>query len=177
MNDKLEAYLAKQDIYELCCRYMRGLDRHDPKLMLEQFWEDGWCEYGFYNSAPGEFISFCMEALKDHVANQHLIGNVLVEIEGNQAFGEVYFQAYHKMASDNGFDDVIIAGRYVDRYECRDGVWKFAYRSEVVDWSRTEPTSDPYFELAPDCIRGGRQNDPVYRTDDRCRPGSNPAQG
>ena len=37
MNEKLQDYIAKQDIYELSCRYMRGLDRHDKQLMREQF--------------------------------------------------------------------------------------------------------------------------------------------
>ena len=170
MNEKLQDYIAKQDIYELSCRYMRGLDRHDKQLMREQFWEDGWCEYGFFNSSPTELIDFCMEALKEHTANQHMIGNVLIELEGEQAYGEVYFQAYHKIASEKGFEDVIIAGRYLDRYECRDGVWKFAYRSEIVDWSRTHPTQDSYFEMAPDCLRGGRSDDAVYQRDNRRKP-------
>lgn len=171
MNERMQACLDKQEIYELSCRYMRGLDRHDPDLMLEQFWEDGWCEYGFYNSAPGEFIAFCMEALQGHVANQHLIGNVLIDIDKEDAFGEVYFQAYHKIADAEGFQDMIIAGRYLDRYERREGVWKMAYRSEIVDWSRTEPSCDTYFAMAPDCFRGARRDDRVFRRDDRYRRG------
>ena len=83
MSDAIEALIAKQEIYELSCRYMRGLDRLDAQLMRDQFWEDGWCEYGFYDSSPSEFIDFCMEALKEHVANQHMIGNVLVELDGD----------------------------------------------------------------------------------------------
>ncbi len=170
MSDAIEALIAKQEIYELSCRYMRGLDRLDAQLMRDQFWEDGWCEYGFYDSNPSEFIDFCMQALQDHVANQHMIGNVLVELDGDEAYGEVYFQAYHKVAAESGYEDVIIAGRYRDRYQRRDGIWKFAYRSEIVDWSRTEPTQDSYFELAPNCIRGGRQDDPIYRREDRRKP-------
>ena len=170
MSETLQALVAKQEIYELCCRYMRGLDRHDSQLMLDQFWQDGWCEYGFFNSSPADFIAFCMQALKEHVANQHMIGNVLIELDGDQAYGEVYFQAYHKVPADTGFEDMIIAGRYRDRYECRDGVWKFAYRSEIVDWSRTQTTNDSYFDMAPQCIRGGRQDDPIYRRDDRSKP-------
>ena len=170
MNDKLDQLLSKQEIYELSCRYMRGLDRHDSELMLEQFWEDGWCEYGFYNDSPKAFIEFCMGALGDHAANQHMIGNVLIELEGDEAFGEVYFQAYHKIAGENGFEDVIISGRYLDRYERRDGVWKYTYRSEIVDWSRTEPSNDPYFNMAPDCLRGGRSDDAVYQRDNRRHP-------
>ncbi|TDG14878.1 nuclear transport factor 2 family protein [Seongchinamella unica] len=170
MNAAIEALLAKQDIYELSCRYMRGLDRHDPLLMRDQFWADGWCEYGFFDSSPADFIDFCMQALQAHVANQHLIGNVLIELDGEQAYGEVYFQAYHKVPAETGFEDVIIAGRYRDRYERRNGMWKLAYRSEIVDWSRTQPSNDSYFDLAPQCLRGGRQDDPVYRRDDRRKP-------
>ena len=74
------------------------------------------------------------------------------------------------MATEQGFEDMIIAGRYLDRYENRGDVWKFAYRSEVVDWSRSQPTNDPYFDLAPDCLRGSRADDPVYQGDKRRRP-------
>ena len=111
-----------------------------------------------------------MGALQDHIANQHKIGNVLIELEGDEAFGEVYFTAYHKVPAETGFEDVIIAGRYLDRYELRDGSWKFAYRSEVVDWSRTEATADTYFDQAPDCIRGARQDDPLYDRKKRYKP-------
>jgi len=162
MSDPLETLLAKQELYELACKYMRGLDRLDRELLLSVFHQDGWCEYGFSNCKATEFVDFAIDALSGHEANQHMIGNTLFEVEGDEAFGEVYFNAYHKIAGENGFEDVVIAGRYLDRYEKRDGQWKFAYRSERVDWSRTTPTSDSYFDLATDCLRGGRMDDAVY---------------
>ena len=170
MNSKLAVCLAKQDIYELSCRYMRGLDRLDSQLLLAQFWDDGWCEYGFHNSEPAGFVEFAIAALQGHLANQHMIGNVLIEVEGDEAFGEVYFHAYHKIPAEQGFEDVTIAGRYLDRYENRGGTWKFAYRSEIVDWSRSQPTNDPYFTLAPDCLRGARADDAVYQRANRRKP-------
>ena len=103
-----------------------------------------------------------MGALATHAANHHFVGNILVDLDGDEAFGEVYFSAYHKIGGENGFDDVIIAGRYLDRYERRGGVWKFAYRSERVDWSRTGPCNDPYFQLAPEGLVGARRDDAVY---------------
>lgn len=170
MEQGLQTLLAKQAIYELACTYSRGLDRLDRELLLSTFWEDGWCEYGFSNCAPAEFADFAINALQDHAANQHMIGNVLIDVEGDEAFGEVYFNAYHKIKAEEGFEDVIIAGRYLDRYERRDGLWKFAYRSERVDWSRTEPTRDSYFDLAPDCLRGSRNDDAVFDRASRYRP-------
>ncbi len=162
MDKRLQALLAKQDIYELSCQYMRGLDRLDEALLVSVFFADAWCDYGFTQGSPAEFARFAITALQSHASNQHMLGNVLIELEGDEAYGEVYFNAYHKVMGETGFEDVIIAGRYLDRYERRDGIWKFAYRSERVDWSRTQPTSDSYFDLAPDCLRGGRQDDMVY---------------
>jgi hypothetical protein len=169
----VETLLAKQDIYELSCRYMRALDRLDVDLMKSVFFDDAWCEYGFIDCPAPEFADFCMRALGGHVANHHMIGNVLVEVEGDEAFGEVYFHAYHKVpaASGEGFEDLVIAGRYLDRYERRDGTWKIAYRSERNDWSRTATTNDPYFDLMSKGLRGSRQDDAVYDKTNRRRLG------
>jgi len=163
-TDRVETLLAKQEIYELACKYCRALDRLDAELMRSVFFEDAYCEYGFFNGSAAAFADFAMKALGGHVANHHMLGNVLIEVEGDEAFGEVYFHAYHKLeaASGSGFDDLVIAGRYLDRYEKRDGLWKMAYRSEITDWSRTTPTNDPYFEMAPGGLRGSRADDAVY---------------
>ena len=192
---RLESFLAKQEIYELACKYCRALDRLDEALLLSVFYEDAYCEYGFYNGDPKQFAGFAIKALENHAANHHMLGNVLVEVEGDEAFGEVYFHAYHKLkaepgieaepglkpedvndtgskptpGSGNHYDDLVIAGRYLDRYEKRDGVWKIAYRSERNDWSRLSPTNDGYFDSAPDGLRGSRRDDAVYDTANRRR--------
>jgi hypothetical protein len=162
--------MAKQEIQELACKYSRGLDRLDADLLRSVFFEDAFCEYGFYDGPAAGFIDFAMGALREHTANHHMIGNMLIEVEGDEAFGEVYFNAYHKVAAESGFEDIIIAGRYLDRYERRDGVWKIAYRSERNDWSRTQPCNDPYFEQAPDGLRGARRDDAVYDKERRRKP-------
>ena len=131
----LDSLIAKQDITELVYLYMRGLDRWDGDLMRSLFHDDAWCEYGFMNGSAREFIDYCMAALASHAANHHFVGNILIEVEGDEAFGEVYFNAYHKIGGENGFDDVIIAGRYL--IATSGAGWKFAYRSERVDWSHT----------------------------------------
>lgn len=162
MANTLDSLIAKQDISELIYLYMRGLDRWDGELMRSLFHDDAWCEYGFMNCAAPAFIDYCMEALATHRTNHHFVGNILIDLAGDEAFGEVYFNAYHKISTEDGFQDLVIAGRYLDRYERREGVWKFAYRSERVDWSHTAPSHDPYFQLAPDGLVGGRRDDAVY---------------
>ena len=71
----------------------------------------------------------------------------------------MYFQAYHRIDGEGGPQDLFISGRYVDRYEKRNGVWKISFRSEVNDWTRTDPASDGYFEAAPEGLRGARKPD------------------
>ena len=168
--DAMQELLAKQAIYELSCRYMRGLDRlHRPSLE-SVFARDAYCEYGFINGAPSEFIDYALNALQSHIANHHMIGNALIEFEGEEAFGEIYFHAYHKVEDDDAPRDLIIAGRYIDRYVIEDGVWKIAYRSERNDWSRTQPTSDPYFASAPASLTGSRLDDVVFQKSNRDWP-------
>ena len=103
---------------------MRGLDRLDKNIFRSVFHDDAYCDYGFIKTDPDTFATFCMDALKDHIANHHMIGNSLIEFDDddeNTAYGEIYFNAYHKTIENGVKTDVIIAGRYLDRYERRDG--------------------------------------------------------
>jgi hypothetical protein len=161
MTGSAEDRFAIQDLAAL---YMRGLDRLDGDLLAAQFWPDARLEYGIFSGGPADFAAFCMAALKDHDANQHMLGQHLIDVtSADEAFGEVYYQAYHRTTDEAGAKrDLFIAGRYVDRYERRGGVWKIAYRSELVDWLRDEAACDAMLEHAP-FIRGARQPaDPLY---------------
>ncbi|MDA0827716.1 MAG: nuclear transport factor 2 family protein [Proteobacteria bacterium] len=169
MSD-LQNLADQQEIYALSCHYMRGLDRLDRTLLHSVFSADAYCEYGFINGTPEVFIDYAITALEGHIANHHMIGNHLIEFEGEEAFGEIYFNAYHKVPDASGPLDIVIAGRYLDRYVKINGEWKMAYRSERVDWSRTQPTQDPYFAGAPLSLLGERSTDAVYRRDNRCWP-------
>ena len=75
---------------------------------------------------------------------------------GDVGFGEVYFIAFHRLEVDSEDRDLFVAGRYVDRYERRDGVWKIAFRSELVDWSRNDPASDSFLKASPESLLGAR---------------------
>lgn len=35
--------------------------------------------------------------------------------------------------------DIVAGGRYLDRFECIDGVWAIRHRQSVVDWNRVDP--------------------------------------
>ena len=158
----LDELLAKQEITDLVSRYMRGLDRLDKALLRSTFHDDATTDYGFFQGGPDDFTEMAYGALQDHLANHHMIGQTLIDIEGEVAFGEIYFQAFHRIITDGEERDLFICGRYVDRYEKRNGVWKIAFRSEVNDWSRNDPATDGYFAATPQSLRGGRMDDASY---------------
>lgn len=151
-------------IIDLAALYMRGLDRLDESLVAGQFWPDARCEYGIFSGGPADFAAFCMAALNDHERNHHMLGQHLIDFtSADEAYGEVYYQAYHRIFDESGAArDLFIAGRYVDRYERRQGVWKIAYRSELVDWVRDDPASDAMVRSAPFIMGQRKPADPLY---------------
>ena len=159
---KLDDLVARMEIEKLLCDYMRGQDRLDAALHRSVFWDDATLDYGFYQGGPDGFVEYAQGALTPHTANHHMIGQMDIDIEGDVAFGEIYYQAWHCIADEEGNKtDFVCGGRYVDRYEKRFGVWKFAHRTELFDWARTDPASDLFFEMQPQAIRGARGADDI----------------
>jgi hypothetical protein len=165
----MQDVVDKQEIYELSCRYMRSLDRLDPDLQRSVFHTDATVDYGFFKGTGADFVDFAQNALKDHLANHHMIGQALIDLEGDVAFGEVYFQAFHRLVADGVEQDLFISGRYVDRYEKRDGAWKIAFRAEVNDWARTEPDANDFFKAQPNMLLGARGAEDLSSQRDRLR--------
>ena len=70
-----------------------------------------------------------------------LARHVAEGIKGDVAFGEIYFQAFHRVIMSGMEKDLFVSGRYVDRYERRGGVWKIVSRVYVMDWNRNVPST------------------------------------
>lgn len=156
LEAKLRLLLDKQEIYELSANYMRGLDRLDHDLLRSTYHDDATDDRGFFQGGPDEFAGFAMTALQEHLANHHMIGQANINVEGDVAFGEVYFQAFHRIVEHGMEKDMVVIGRYVDRYERRDGVWKIAHRSELNDASWQGPATDDFLRANPSALRGAR---------------------
>ena len=156
LNPRLQELIDKQDIYELLVRYMRGLDRLDKDLLLSVYHDDATDDRGFFNGSAKDFVDVAISLLSEHKSNHHMIGQADIQVEGDVAFGEIYFQAYHRIVQNGLEKDFLVVGRYVDRYEKRNGVWKIAFRSELNDFDRTDPATDDWSRATPEALRGAR---------------------
>ncbi|HET8612932.1 MAG TPA: nuclear transport factor 2 family protein [Sphingomonas sp.] len=149
---------ARRDITDAIQRYMRAQDRLLPDLHRSAFHDDAYVDCGLYaGPAPG-FVDFAQGFLADCKGSQHIIGQVRIEMDGAQAAdGEVYFVAWHRIVEEGEEKDLLVAGRYIDRYEKRNGEWRIAKRRELIDWARTDPAADDFLKAhsLPLGARGG----------------------
>jgi hypothetical protein len=157
--DALRALVDRQEISDLSVCYMRGLDRLDLALLKSVYHDDATDDRGFYSGSGHGLCELAVEILASHLCNHHMLGQMAIALEGDVAFGEIYFQAYHRMIQDGQEVDFMVLGRYADRYERRDGVWKIAHRSELNDTCWQQPASDDWFKTTPQALRGARGAD------------------
>jgi hypothetical protein len=57
-----------------------------------------------------------------------------------------------------GKKDLIVSGRYIDRYEDRGHGWKIAKRRESIDWARTDHAADSFLRDTEGLVMGARRN-------------------
>ncbi|WP_245892309.1 nuclear transport factor 2 family protein [Novosphingobium guangzhouense] len=148
---------ARRDIADAVARYMRGLDRLEPELQRSAFHDDAVIDCGLMKGTADEFVAFAQGLLAGMKATHHLLGQSRIAIDGEQASGEWYFQAWHSVSSeDGGVRDLFISGRYLDTYACRRGEWRIVSRTLVTDWVKDDPGTLDFFAANPQAPRGGR---------------------
>lgn len=164
-EQRISDMLDKQDCTELVHRMARAIDRCDGELVNQLFHPDATDDHGSYKGTAKDFVPWVMEVLKGMHRTQHMIGNVLIKLDGDAAYGESYFIAHHAIPAEDGTDNFMIAaGRYLDRFERRDGEWRMAHRGAVYDWSSISPSTDIWDRAAmADYSFGARgKADPSY---------------
>ncbi|MGF7153134.1 nuclear transport factor 2 family protein [Novosphingobium gossypii] len=149
---------ARRDIADAAARYMRGLDRLDLELQRSAFHDDAVIDCGLMKGGADDFVAFAQGFLADMNATHHLLGQSRIEVTGQTARAEWYFQAWHSVPSaDGGVRDLFISGRYLDAYACRNGDWRIVSRVLVTDWVKDDPGTLDFFAANPAAPRGGRK--------------------
>lgn len=142
-NARLELAADKLEITEVIYRFARAIDRCDKSLIASVFHPGATDDHGSFKGTAEEFADWVIPVLENMQFTQHAIANVLIEVQGERAFAESYFRAYHRITGSEGEDrDMVAGGRYLDRFERRDGEWKILHRHAIYDWSTNEPASD-----------------------------------
>ena len=132
----------REAIRECLYRYSRGVDRLDADMVRSAYWPDCTDNHmGFCGNAE-EFIAWSFPIMGSMDQSQHFIMNTLIALDGDKADVESYFYGFHRINTPDGAkNDVIGAGRYLDKLEKRGEEWRIMTRYVVTDWFRHYPDS------------------------------------
>ena len=158
-ESELRALLDKAQIHDTLMRYSRGVDRGDGELVLSCFHPDATLDYG---RGPMSAAALAEGITKMTATGaMHFIGNEFIEVDGDAAYVETYFISYATVTDSGQAATRSRGGRYLDRFERRDGRWKIARRLLVDEWSRVDGVPPGW---APPAGRVGlrSKDDPVY---------------
>ncbi len=143
--------------------YCRGIDRLDGPSIAAAFHPGAiLVDYGSQLATIEAFVDRVVPSLrKRFVATQHRISNTSIERRADGALVETYVHATHVEQLDVGRNLHTFVGRYIDRFEERNGEWKIAHRTLRVDWTTLGPMDDP---MTGTYVPSGRDGtlDPIW---------------
>jgi len=141
LQREIQELRDREAIKECIYRYCRGADRLDREVMLSAYHVDAIDEHGKFVGTAAEFVDWALaQHIDAHLSTQHFVGNHLCDIDGDVAHAETYFMFVAmnkrgKIMQMNG-------GRYIDRFERRNGTWAIAYRICLRDWANLDERPD-----------------------------------
>ena len=154
--DPQVAFLGdRAEIYDVAKQYARGADRHDKELVRGAFWPDATISYGT-PMGRDEFVDWQERLLAGYAAHQHHVTSQVVEFDGDTAHVESYV-LYFLVPRDRSQDQAgpatpgralqsektwLGSGRFIERWERREGQWRILVREYVEDLALLGDTVD-----------------------------------
>jgi hypothetical protein len=177
-TERLAAAADQLEIIAVLVRYCHALDRRDQALLASCFHPDSTHRHGGFDGLSADFLGFAHNVLVNLDMTHHHLSAPLIRLEGDVAHVESYFTATHRIPAvtpegaafvGNGApQDLVIGGRYVDRFERCSGVWLIAHRIGVHDWQRQTDAAENGFSLLPIEQRGRHgPDDPAWHVPPR----------
>jgi hypothetical protein len=169
-RNALATLIAKDQIRELVLLYSRGVDRKDAALLRTLYTRDATDTHGdSFDGNAEDYVQFLERSFPHMRYSGHHVCNHLISVDGDHAEGEVYAIAWHMIPNGrDGWQEDLMCVRYIDRYRCENGQWRFAKRVVTYDFRIRRPletpqpepcsTPDPSFSALQNRLfaRGGR---------------------
>jgi hypothetical protein len=135
-NAEIQELIERQKITDVLTRYAMALDSKNWPLLKTCFTPDAVADYGpeagRHEGYPAieKVVRFFLGGL----SSQHLIGNFVIEIEGEKARATCYLQAQHYLEGTEGGDAYTIGGTYEDELIRTDEGWRIKFRKLTSTW-------------------------------------------
>ncbi len=162
----LQELLDEHQLRKLVHGYCRAVDRGDLEFLKGLYHHDAEDTHGAFSVGSADDFVGQLAAARPYLRSmQHNITTVNFAISGPAAEGEIYTVATHTLNAGDRDVDVIVGGRYLDKYEKRNDTWKFIARMIVTDWAHVNDPSSVEFShpITRDTPRGSpNANDPSH---------------
>lgn len=132
--DELKQLLAREKIRDCIMRLARGEDRRDAHLITQAYWPDSTIDYGIFAGTCSEYLAWVVPGSPAIPVTQHVLGQSLIEIDVAIALVETHVTSYHRVNMGETERDLVMGGRYLDRFEQRQGEWRITQRTMLYDW-------------------------------------------
>lgn len=152
MIEFMQQLRDKEEIRERLLQYCRGVDRFDEDLIRSAFHPDATDNHGTYIGDVEGLIDWVRSRLPSTEQQVHILGNCLIDLFGDRAAVETYALAFHRYApgaatylgesTHDGRLRLTTVFRYVDRFERRNGEWRIADRTLVMEDSWPMPVDN-----------------------------------
>ena len=166
LRDAVRKLTDRQQIFDCLHRYNRGLDRLDRTSVMSAYFPDADDHHGSFSGTPTQFTEWVMGHMLEWDSSLHILDLNNLTIDGDSADSECYVLFTQRRADQSQID--FGGARYLDHLERRDGEWRIAQRTLVVDWTaRADVTSMPDTSAHPAPKRDA--TDPSYQRPFRVR--------
>ncbi len=143
---------ARAAIADVLALYCHAIDRGRWTLLDQLFHDEATYSFGPIDGSWREFVAIARSMIDPLIVTHHQLGQTTYLIDGSRASTETYMTSTHRIPADAApggafpgrgeIYEAVIAGRYVDQFECRDGEWRITRREGIIDWRRDLPLPD-----------------------------------
>ena len=142
MGDDLRGLLDRAEIGDVVHRYASAIDLGDWALLADCFTEDLVADFRsfgvreVFRGKAADWIALVASTIDGCDATQHLIANLVHDIQGDAATCTAYVRAEHFLINDRGDDSYTVGGYYTLRLQRTERGWRISQYSLTVTWSR-----------------------------------------
>ncbi|MBA6413166.1 nuclear transport factor 2 family protein [Parahaliea sp. F7430] len=129
MTIGIDVILAERAIYRNLVAFARAMDERDWSAFAEFTTEDMTAELGAGELEGRDVIVSFMRSFLDNCGpTQHLLGNVMIDVDGDSATSSAYVSDMHLGNEDKADMSFFTLGRYYDEWRKVDDCWRMVRR-------------------------------------------------
>ncbi len=138
MDADVRRLLDESDVRRVMIDYARGVDTKNWDLVRSIFADGAYVAGTRSQGEVGPYLESLIPGVESFGTTMHVIGNHLIEVDGESAFTETYLIARHFGDSAGTHDKLTMGVIYRDQLRRdSDGRWRIHRRDVEQKWSRT----------------------------------------